>query len=182
MAVEPLGLALLTIARNAIGKHFGEEPCAVLPHPELSRPGATFVTLTLNAQLRGCIGSLKAYRPLDTDVAENAFAAAFLDPRFTPLANDEWPLTCIEVSLLEPSQPINFFDEADAIACLCPGVDGLVLTHGDRRATFLPQVWDTLPDPRKFVQQLKLKAGLPIDFWDEKISLARYGVKKWKET
>ena len=182
MVTDPLGLALLTIAHNAIGKHFGEESRTVLPHPELSRPGATFVTLTRNAQLRGCIGSLEAYRPLATDVAENAFAAAFLDRRFAPLVNDEWPLTRIEVSLLAPSEPIDFVDEADAIAHLCPGVDGLILTHGDRRATFLPQVWESLPEPRKFIQQLKLKAGLPADFWDEKITLARYGVQKWKET
>jgi hypothetical protein len=182
MPIDPLGLSLLTIARNAIGRHFGEEARALAPHPELANPGATFVTLTQNGQLRGCIGSLEAHRPLATDVAENAVAAAFRDPRFPPLASEELVRTRVEVSLLEASQPMDFIDEADAIARLRPGIDGLILTHGQRRATFLPQVWESLPDPRRFMAQLKLKAGLPADFWDEQISLARYGVQKWKET
>lgn len=182
MPIDPLGLTLLTIARNAIGKHFGQEARAVVPHPELSRPAATFVTLTQNGQLRGCIGSLEAYRALAADVAENAMAAAFHDPRFAPLSSDELPRTRVEVSLLECAQPLEFSDEADAICRLCPGIDGVILTHGSRRSTFLPQVWESLPDPRKFIEQLKLKAGLPADFWDENITLARYGVQKWKET
>jgi AMMECR1 domain-containing protein len=77
---------------------------------------------------------------------------------------------------------MDFIDEADAIARLRPGIDGLILTHGHRRSTFLPQVWESLPDPRRFMAQLKLKAGLPADFWDEQITLSRYGVQKWKET
>lgn len=181
MTIEPLGQSLLTIARNSIGKRFGEQAGAFVTHPELAKPGATFVTLTQNGQLRGCIGSLEAYRPLATDVAENAVAAAFRDPRFPPVANDELARTRVEVSLLEASQPMDFIDEADAIARLRPGIDGLILTHGHRRSTFLPQVWESLPDPRRFMAQLKLKAGLPADFWDEKIILARYGVQKWKE-
>jgi AmmeMemoRadiSam system protein A len=182
MSLDPLGLALLTIARNAIEKHFGLDARTVSSHPELSHLGASFVTLTQNGQLRGCIGSLEAYRPLATDVAENAVAAAFRDPRFPPLTRDELTRTRVEVSLLEPSEAMDFVDEADAIARLCPGIDGLILTHGHRRATFLPQVWESLPDPQRFLAQLKLKAGLPADFWDEKITLARYGVQKWKET
>ncbi|MBK7422548.1 MAG: AmmeMemoRadiSam system protein A [Propionivibrio sp.] len=182
MPIDPLGGALLTIARNAIGKRFGEEARALEPHPELAKPGATFVTLTQNGQLRGCIGSLEAYRPLAADVAENAVAAAFRDPRFPPLASEDLARTRVEVSLLEASQPMDFIDEADVIARLRPGIDGLILTHGHRRATFLPQVWESLPDPRRFMAQLKLKAGLPADFWDEQITLARYGVQKWKET
>ncbi|MFZ4538879.1 AmmeMemoRadiSam system protein A [Propionivibrio sp.] len=181
MPIDPLGMALLTIARNAIGKHFGQEARAVVPHPELSNPGATFVTLTQNGQLRGCIGSLEAYRPLAIDVAENAMAAAFHDPRFPSLAKEELAHTRVEVSLLAASEPMDFVDEAEAIARLRPGIDGLILTHGHRRSTFLPQVWESLPDPRQFMAQLKLKAGLPADFWDEEISLARYGVQKWKE-
>jgi AmmeMemoRadiSam system protein A len=182
MPIDPLGRSLLTIARNAIGKRFAEEARALEPHPELAKPGATFVTLTQNGQLRGCIGSLEASRPLATDVAENAVAAAFRDPRFPPLASEELARTRVEVSLLETSQPMDFIDEADAIARLRPGIDGLILTHGHRRSTFLPQVWESLPDPRRFMAQLKLKAGLPADFWDEEITLARYGVQKWKET
>ena len=182
MPIDPLGLSLLSIARNAIGKRFGEQSGAVAPHPELEKPGATSVTLTQNGQLRGCIGSLEAHRPLATDVAENAVAAAFRDPRFPPLASDELARTQVEVSLLEASKPMDYTDEADALARLRPGIDGLILTHGHRRATFLPQVWESLPDPRRFMAQLKLKAGLPADFWDEQITLARYGVQKWKET
>mgnify|MGYP001210291103 FL=1 len=182
MPIDPLGQLLLTVARNAIGKRFGQQAVAVAPHPELAKPGATFVTLTQNGQLRGCIGSLEAYRPLATDVAENAVAAAFRDPRFPPLASEELVRTRVEVSLLEASQPMDFIDEADALARLRPGIDGLILTHGHRRATFLPQVWESLPDPHRFMAQLKLKAGLPADFWDDEITLARYGVQKWKET
>lgn len=182
MPIDPLGFALLIIARNAIERHFGLEQRTVTPHPELSRPAATFVTLTQGGQLRGCVGSLEAYRPLASDVADNALSAAFRDMRFAALERAELAHTRVEVSLLEASEAINFSDEANAIACLRPGVDGLILTHGSRRATFLPQVWESLPDPRRFMAQLKLKAGLAADFWDEDIKLARYGVQKWKET
>jgi len=181
MPIDPLGFSLLSIARNAINKNFGREAHTVTPHPMLSQLGATFVTLTQNSQLRGCIGSLEAYRPLATDVAENAVAAAFRDSRFTPLKQDQLGLIRVEVSLLEPPETLEFLDETDAIARLCPGIDGLILTHGSRRATFLPQVWESLPDPQRFMAQLKLKAGLPANFWDEEITLARYGVQKWKE-
>ena len=182
MSTEPLGQALLTIARNAIGSRFGVGAAAVAPQAQLAQPAATFVTLTQNGQLRGCIGSLEPYRTLASDVAENALAAAFRDPRFPPLASDELTRTRIEVSLLAAAQTIDFADEDDAIAKLRPGIDGLILTRGQRRATFLPQVWESLPEPRRFLAQLKLKAGLPADFWDSEIGLARYGVQKWKET
>ncbi len=182
MPIDPLGRALLIIARNTIGKRLGQEIHTIMPHPALSQPAATFVTLLKNQQLRGCIGSLEAHRSLATDVSENAYAAAFRDPRFAPLNEDELAQTRIEVSLLRPAEALEFSDEADAIRQLCPGVDGLILTHGTRRATFLPQVWESLPDPQYFMEQLKLKAGLAADYWDEKITLARYGVQKWKET
>jgi hypothetical protein len=182
MPIDPLGLSLLTIARNAVEKAFNMETRTVSPHPDLSRPAATFVTLTQGGELRGCIGSLEALRPLAADVAENAVAAAFRDPRFAPLTRDELVRTRIEVSLLEPPEPLSFTDEADARSQLRPGLDGLILTHGKRRATFLPQVWETLPDPERFLAQLKLKAGLSAHYWDEEIALARYGVQKWKET
>ena len=181
MSIDPLGLALLTLARNAIEQRFGGESRAFTPSPELEQPGASFVTLTQNGQLRGCIGSLEAYRSLVTDVAENAIAAAFRDPRFPPLASEELARTRVEVSLLEASKALEFVDEADALARLRPGIDGLILTHGHRRATFLPQVWESLPERKQFMSQLKLKAGLPANFWDDEIVLARYGVQKWKE-
>lgn len=182
MRTDPLGLALLAIARNAIEKHFGRSTRTVIPHPALANPAATFVTLTQDGDLRGCIGSLEAHRPLAQDVAENAVAAAFRDPRFAPLSEDELDRTRVEVSLLEAPEAIDFEDEADALAQLRPGLDGLILTHGNRRATFLPQVWESLPEPQRFMSQLKLKAGLPAYFWDDDIGLARYGVQKWKET
>lgn len=182
MPTDPLGIALLTVARNAIEKSFGHPQRTVVPHPDLSSPGASFVTLTQDGQLRGCIGSLEAHRPLAQDVAENAIGAAFRDPRFAPLAEAELRDTRIEVSLLSAAEAMTFDDERDALDQLRPGLDGLILTHGNRRATFLPQVWESLPDPQQFMSHLKLKAGLPAYFWDDRVALARYGVQKWKET
>lgn len=184
MTDELLGTTLLTIARNAIAERLGKStaPLPELPDAsELAQAGATFVTLTQAGQLRGCIGSLEAYRPLAADVAANALAAAFNDHRFSPLGAEELAHTRLEVSLLTPAEPLVFSDEADALARLRPGVDGLILTRGQRRATFLPQVWESLPQAGKFLAQLKLKAGLPADYWDGQITLARYGVRKWKE-
>jgi len=182
MPTDALGQALLLTARNAIGKRFGRAASPVGTLAELAEPGATFVTLTQRGQLRGCIGSLEAQRPLAIDVAENAIAAAFRDPRFPPLEEDEFSRTRVEVSLLTPAEPFPVASEADALSRLRPGIDGLILSYGRHRATFLPQVWESLPEARQFVAQLKLKAGLPADFWHAQIALARYGVKKWKET
>jgi len=181
MSIDPLGHALLTIARNAIEKEFGMKARTVTPHPDLAKPAATFVTLTQEGQLRGCIGSLEARRPLATDVAENALAAAFNDPRFPPLRHSELEQTRVEVSLLDTPQPLQFSDEEDAIGQICPGLDGLILGCGHHRATFLPQVWEQLPTPRLFLEHLKLKAGLPSGFWSPSMTLSRYGVQKWKE-
>jgi AmmeMemoRadiSam system protein A len=184
MPTDALGDALLTIARNAIARRFGLTVAPVIGQAdlsELSQPGATFVTLTQAGQLRGCIGSLEAYRSLATDVAENAVAAAFQDPRFSPLGAEEFTHTNVEVSLLSAAEAIAFTDEADALSRLRPGIDGVILTRGQRRSTFLPQVWESLPQPKQFIAQLKLKAGLPADYWDERITLARYEVQKWKE-
>ncbi len=181
MTADDLGAALLRLARNAIGERLGLPPTPVAQHAAFTQPAATFVTLTREGQLRGCIGSLQAQRPLAADVAENALAAAFRDPRFAPLTAEEWPRVRVEVSLLAAAEPLAFSDEAEALAKLRPHRDGLILTHGNRRATFLPQVWEALPQPRDFLRQLKLKAGLPGDFWDARIALARYAVQKWKE-
>ncbi len=182
MTTDPLGSALLVTARNAIGERFGLVRQVVDALPELAEPGASFVTLTQDGALRGCIGSLEAQRPLATDVAENAFAAAFRDPRFAPLSERELAHTRVEVSLLTPAEPFPVLSEADALTRLRPGIDGLIFSYGRRRATFLPQVWESLADPRQFLVQLKLKAGLPGDFWHDQVVLARYGVRKWKET
>ncbi|MDR0578125.1 MAG: AmmeMemoRadiSam system protein A [Candidatus Accumulibacter sp.] len=182
MSIDSLGDTLLTLARNAIEKKFGMPPRAAASHPDLAQPAATFVTLTQKGLLRGCIGSLEAYRPLSADVAENALAAAFRDPRFAPLRQDELERTRIEVSLLDAPRALRFADEADALAQLRPGIDGLILRAGRHRATFLPQVWESLPTPRLFLENLKLKAGLRANFWSPQLALSRYGVQKWKES
>lgn len=177
-----LGSVLLQLARGAIVARLGQAAGEAPHHDALERPGATFVTLTRDGDLRGCIGSLEAHRPLGLDVCENAIAAAFRDPRFAPLTARELPDTRIEVSLLTEPQFMQFADEADALAQLRPNVDGVILVHEFQRATFLPQVWETLPEPRLFLAQLKRKAGLAPDFWNDAVMLARYQVTKWKET
>ena len=176
-----LGATLLTLARNAIAARFGQEGTAAVDCPELHKMGATFVTLTQHGDLRGCIGSLEAWRPLLQDVQENAIAAAFRDPRFEPLTAKELPVTRVEVSLLTPAEPIFFTSEADALAQLRPEIDGVIFTAGNRRSTFLPQVWEQLPGPASFMAHLKQKAGLPANYWGSDVHLARYCVKKWKE-
>lgn len=151
-------------------------------HPALDRPGATFVTLHRHGQLRGCIGRLEAtHDTLETDVRRNARRAAFEDPRFAPLTADEWDGLEIEVSLIGESQPLAVRTEAEALAALRPGEDGVILSWNGRRATFLPQVWTQLPDPRLFLAALKQKAGLTPDFWDADLHLARYAVQVFEE-
>lgn len=176
-----LGPVLLKLARGAIGGRLGLEPAAVPQEPALSEPGATFVTLTRDRNLRGCLGSLEAKRPLELDVRENAVGAAFLDPRFPPLAMEEYETIRVEVSLLSPMEPIHWGTREDAIARLRPFVDGVVFQHGHHRSTFLPQVWENLPDPEQFLEQLKRKAGLPPGFWHPGVKLFRYSVSKFKE-
>lgn len=182
MSTDSLGHTLLTIARNAAGKKFGLDARVVAPHPDLAKLAATFVTLTQNELLRGCIGSLEAHRPLSMDVAANAIAAAFHDPRFPSLQQAELERTRVEVSLLDTPEPLSFANESEVLEQLRPGIDGLILDCGSGRATFLPQVWESLPTPRLFLQNLKRKAGLPANFWSPYLKLARYGVQKWKES
>lgn len=175
------GATLIKLASDAISAYFG---APLPPAPDeswLAEPGATFVTLTQNGNLRGCIGSLQAYRPLLEDVRANAVAAAFRDPRFDPLQEDELPYTSVEVSLLSPMQPMVFANEQAALDQLRPGVDGVVFEYGHYRSTYLPQVWEQLPTPEAFMTQLKRKAGLPGDFWAPEVKLSRYTVEKWKE-
>jgi hypothetical protein len=179
--IDALGQALLVRARNAIAARLKQPTQAETDHPALARPGATFVTLTQNGELRGCIGSLEAHRVLDQDVRANAVAAAFSDPRFPPLTLAELPHTRVEVSLLTAPQPMSFSSEADALRQLRPHVDGVIFIAGQRRSTFLPQVWEQLPEPRLFMAHLKQKAGLPADWWSSEVELQRYEVQKWKE-
>ncbi|MFZ5540737.1 MAG: AmmeMemoRadiSam system protein A, partial [Pseudomonadota bacterium] len=178
---DDTGIVLTQIARGAIARDLGL-PAPVRPTaPFLDEPGASFVTLRKRGELRGCIGTLRAQRPLGEDVAHNARAAAFADPRFAPLALHEFDAIRIEVSLLSEPVPVTAADESRLLATLRPHVDGVVFEFGARRSTFLPQVWEALPDPREFLAQLKRKAGLPADFWSDEVRISRYTVRKWSE-
>ena len=169
---------LLKIAHASIAH--GLENGAPLPvvledeSPALQETRATFVTLEIKGKLRGCIGTLEARNPLAEDVSEHAFAAAFEDPRFSPVAAGEAGQLDIHISILSPPEPLPCTDEADLLAKLRPGRDGLILQEGRRRATFLPAVWEDLPDPHQFLAHLKLKAGLPADHWSPTLRFARY--------
>ncbi len=180
-AAKNPGQILLSIARCAISSALGN----VLEVDEdaawLQEQGACFVTLTQKRQLRGCIGTLQAHRSLLADVKANAQAAALRDPRFRPLTASELNHIEIEVSLLSTTQTLDFSCEADALAQLQPGIDGVMFEFGHYRSTFLPQVWEQLPATADFMMELKIKAGLPPDFWAEEIKLSRYTVRKWRE-
>jgi AmmeMemoRadiSam system protein A len=170
--------ALLDVAAAAIDRGLSEGSAlavAVQDYPEILRqPRASFVTLRIGQRLRGCMGSLMATEPLVVNVARNAYTAAFRDPRFAPLARDEFPQLHIHLSLLGHPEPVAFESEAHLLSLIRPGIDGLTLIEGSRRATLLPAVWETLADPREFLAQLKRKAGLPIDYWSATLRVERY--------
>lgn len=142
--------------------------------PELVEPGASFVTLRRNGDLRGCTGSLEPTRALVCDVAHNAWRAAFADPRFLPLTEAELLELEVHVSILSPLEPLPVDSEAELLAALRPGRDGLVLRERARAATFLPAVWKSLPEPRDFLEQLRVKAGLPSGYWSPELRFQRY--------
>lgn len=147
-------------------------------YPEkLREPGASFVTLEINKQLRGCIGTLEAYQPLIQDIAQNAYAAAFRDPRFNPVTEEEYPSITKHISILSKPSPISFTSEEDLLNKIQPGIDGLILSEGGYRGTFLPAVWESLPESKLFLQHLKLKAGLPTDYWSKTLKVERYTVE-----
>lgn len=175
------GRILLSIARQAIASQFGPVPAVDTSADWLQEPGAVFVTILDNGELRGCIGSLIAHRSLVRDLEHNARAAAFSDPRFPPLTHTDLPRVRLEVSLLSPAEPVSSRTEAELERNLRPGVDGLTLTWNTHRGTFLPQVWEKLPDPHDFVTHLKLKAGLARSFWSPDARFERYGVTAWTE-
>ena len=177
-----LGAALLARARNAIAVRIGLPLRGEPDHPHLQQPGATFVTLHHRGRLRGCIGRLEAGRhSLDQDVRLNAHRAAFEDPRFNPLDVTEWEDLDLEVSLLQPPEPLDWVSEEHALASLRPGVDGVIFRWRHHRSTFLPQVWEQLPNAAGFLSALKQKAGLPADFWADDVELARYRVRVFRE-
>ncbi|MCB1774184.1 MAG: AmmeMemoRadiSam system protein A [Gammaproteobacteria bacterium] len=186
-STEPLAPAqratLIQVARRSIetGLRTGR-PWVVTPsefHRDLKAVRASFVTLQIRGQLRGCIGHLEAVQPLVVDVAENAFAAAFRDPRFAPLGEAEWPNVELHLSILTRPEPMHFSDEADLVRQIRPGQDGLILQDGPNRGTFLPSVWDSLPDPHDFLTHLKHKAGLAANHWSDTIEVYRYGTESF---
>lgn len=168
---------LLDLARASIEHGLNGELLKLNLHDysgALRQPAATFVTLHIGGELHGCIGSLEANRPLVRDIAENARAAAFHDPRFPRLTHSELARLEIHISILTPPEALQFVSEDDLLRQLRPGVDGLILSEGSRRGTFLPAVWQTLPDPRAFLRALKHKAGLEPDYWSATVKVERY--------
>ena len=176
---------LLQLARGSI--EYGLSHREPLPIDDsrlsaaLAEPAATFTTLRLEDELRGCCGTLEAERPLAADVAYSAFRAAFRDPRFAPLAKTELVVVRLEVAVLSPLESMSVANETDLIDQLRPGTDGLVILAGGRGATFLPKVWESLPDPRKFLAALKVKCGLPDDYWSEQLEFQRYRTTSYAE-
>jgi AmmeMemoRadiSam system protein A len=169
---------LHAIARAAIHAHVtGADPPRLdridLP-PSLWRPGASFVTLRRGGKLRGCIGSLEARRPLAVDVAHNAVAAATRDPRFSPLDAAEEADLEIKISVLTPPEALAVHSRGELVATATPGVDGLLIEAGRHRGTFLPTVWEQLPDVDDFLDQLWAKAGLEPGAWPADLRVARY--------
>lgn len=179
------GSELLRLGRNSIehGLKHGEPlpvDCDAL-HAALSEPAATFTTLRIEGELRGCCGTLEATRPLAKDVAHSAFQAAFHDSRFDPVRREDLERVSVGVSVLSPLEPFSVSDEADLLERLKPGIDGLVIVEGLRRATFLPTVWTMLPEPRQFLAQLKKKCGLPENYWSERLEFLNYQTTSFQE-
>jgi AmmeMemoRadiSam system protein A len=171
------GKTLLEIARASIKKGLCGESLKIdvdAMGPALQILGAAFVTLHVDGELRGCIGSLEAVQPLVVDVVQNAHEAAFRDPRFPALTWPEFERLTLHISVLTMPEPMDFDSEENLLQQLRPGVDGLILEEGHRRGTFLPSVWETLSDPREFFAHLKRKAGLPQDYWSDTLRVRRY--------
>ena len=175
------GKLLLALARDAINQALDLPRSGVTPPPELAADGACFVTLRIAGELRGCIGSLEAHRPLSEDIEANARAAALGDPRFPPLSRREWRQTEVEVSVLSPVLWRACPTEQDARDWIRAGEDGVVLASSGRRATYLPQVWEQLPGIGRFLTELRRKAGLPVDRWPADMQVGRYSVSAFHE-
>ncbi|KGG24370.1 MULTISPECIES: AmmeMemoRadiSam system protein B [unclassified Prochlorococcus] len=166
-------IAAQTVAYSIKNGHPPAVDIASFP-PELQENRATFVTLNKNGNLRGCIGTVQACKPLIADVVENAYKAAMKDPRFAPIKIEESSALEISISLLSPFEKMSFSDEADFLHQLRPQVDGLIISDQGKRSVFLPQVWESLPEKTEFVGQLKQKAGMPYDYWSATIETWRF--------
>lgn len=177
---------LLRIAREAMESKVRNKPMPPLDHeslaPALREKGASFVTLTIRNNLRGCIGALEAHQPLAEDVREHAIAAALEDSRFPPVSEAELNRIQIEVSRLTEPQELQYSNSEDLLAKLRPHIDGVILKHGFRRATFLPQVWEKIPEPEEFLRQLCHKMGERPNLWREtKLQVYVYQVEEFHE-
>lgn len=178
--------ALLQVARFSLVQAAEGRPAPEIDSREYSQnlqnDGASFVTLTKAGELRGCIGTLEAYQPLVQDVCEHARAAAIEDYRFPPVRNHEVSQIKIEVSYLTDPVPLEYQNSNDLIEKLRPGMDGVILRDGMRRATFLPQVWEKIPDPQEFLEHLCLKMGGPAQLWQMKnLKVSIYQVEEFSE-
>jgi AmmeMemoRadiSam system protein A len=178
--MDERGLTLISIAREAIAEEIFPGAPFEWPQEWLRRHAASFVTLRMHGELRGCIGSIDPRRALGDDVAHNARAAAYRDCRFPPLSAVERERLEVEVSVLSPRIALEAGSEEEALCHLRPGVDGVFLEYREFQATFLPQVWDSLPDPLEFLCELRRKAELPMRFWHPAVKLSRYTVEKFK--
>ena len=160
---------LLELARQALSEGVSGnriQPLDLEALPKTLRdPGATFVTLTKAGELRGCVGALEAYQPLAEDVREHVLAAAQQDYRFPPVLPEEVPELKIEISYLTAPKPLDYKDGGELLELLRPDIDGVILRDGPRRATFLPQVWEKLPDPAQFLDHLCSKMGIEANLW-----------------
>lgn len=169
---------LLDIARRSIRHGLDQGRPLAVQAEDFEAPlralRASFVTLNLNGMLRGCIGHLEATQPLVEDVADNAFSAAFRDPRFPPLSEQEFDSLELHLSILTPAEPLPCDSESDLLQKLRPYRDGLILSEGVHRGTFLPSVWEQLPQPEEFLRHLKRKAGLADDHWSQELEVFRY--------
>ena len=178
---------LLEFSRETIRCALNKEKSPRLSEDKLTanllKPGAAFVTLTIAGELRGCIGSLQAFRPLVEDVQEHALDAAFNDYRFGPVSDEEFPLLEIEISCLSTPELLPYKSPDELSGLLKPGIDGVVLRDGMRSATFLPQVWEQLPNPDEFLSHLCRKMGAPADQWRRKVlQVSIYHVEEFHES
>jgi len=176
-----LDVVLLRIAKNAILSRFDKSYALdkqelVSKYPFLDKKGAAFITLKYKHQLRGCIGSIIAHRKLLDDIIQNAESAAFSDPRFNPLSNQEFPDLSLEVSVLTEPEVLEYSGFDDLVQKVQPNIDGLILKHGAYQGTFLPQVWEQLPTSKEFLEHLSMKAGSSPSIYKEHPTIYRYRV------